>query len=185
MKKRSRPSFLRQLEERYGPRRKALEDATRKEAETQSRMPVVYPVPGKRRKPPARTSEKGFIDMSVQQFVVLALFFVFLAAAASGAVAYGAVELAGGGPHGEVGPAGPQGPQGVEGGVGPQGPPGDDAAQEMLKRLATMWAVQQLSVLQGGAFVEFNHAQVASCVQYVITGEPNVGACPGFSQGTR
>ena len=52
---------------------------------------------------------------------------------------------------------------------------------EMIKRLSTLFAVQQKSVLQGGAFVEFNDAEIGACVQYIITGEPGVHACPGFS----
>jgi hypothetical protein len=190
MPKPHRPSFLRQLERRYGPDRKRLTDAIQAadphspRENTKPRLPLVYPVPGwlKRHHRPA---QKGFIDMTVQQFVVLALFFVFLAAAASGAAAYGAVELAGGGPEGEPGVAGAPGPQGEPGPPGPEGPPGDDAAQSMIKRLATLFAVQQASLIQGGAFVAFNDSQVGRCVEYVLTGKPDSGACPGFSAGGR
>jgi hypothetical protein len=51
----------------------------------------------------------------------------------------------------------------------------------MIKRLAALWSVQQASSLQGGAFVEFNDPRVSGCVEYVLTGEPGAGACPGFT----
>jgi len=179
MRRRIRRSFLRQLEERYGRRPRAPEKSTRGE---KPRLPVVYPIAGMKPRH-ARASGKGVIDMTVQQFVTLAIIFVLLACAGSAAVSYAVVEATGGGPEGEAGERGPRGEQGIAGDPGPQGPPGDDAAQEMIKRLAGLWSVQQLSSLQGGAFVEFNDSRVGSCVEYIVTGEPNVGACPGFSAG--
>jgi hypothetical protein len=176
MKKRSRPSFLRQLEERYRGTRPRPEDSARSShpGTPKQNLPRVYPTairkPGSRR--------KGVIDMSVSQFVALAIVFMVLAWAGSAALAYGVVQATGGGPLGEQGVAGPRGEDGV---AGTQGPPGDDAAQEMIKRLAALWSVQQASQLQGGAFVEFNDSQVGACVNYVVTGQPNVDACPGFS----
>ncbi len=116
--------------------------------------------------------------MSVSQFVSLAVVFLVLAFAGSGAIAYGVVQATGGGPQGEQGVAGPRGEDGA---VGPQGPPGDDAAQEMIKRLATLFSVQQTSSIQGGAFVSFDNPQVGTCVNYIITGEPDVSACAGFT----
>ncbi len=53
----------------------------------------------------------------------------------------------------------------------------------MIKRLGTLFAVQQKSSLQGGTFVEFNDPDVGACVQYIISGEPGVQVCPGFSSG--
>lgn len=94
---------------------------------------------------------KGVIPMSVSQFVTLAIVFIVLAWAGSAALAYGVVQATAGGPEG------PQGIQGIEGSIGPEGPegpPGDDAAQEMVKRMAGLWAVQQASGIRGGAFVE-------------------------------
>jgi len=177
MKKRSRPSFLRQLEERYRGNRPRPEDSARPShpgTPSKQNLPRVYPTAF--RKPGSR--RKGVIDMSFSQFVALAIVFMVLAWAGSAAVAYGVVQATGGGPQGEQGVAGPRGEDGL---AGPQGPPGDDAAQEMIKRLAALFAVQQASQLQGGAFVEFNNSQVGACVNYVVTGEPHVGACPGFS----
>lgn len=118
--------------------------------------------------------------MTLTQFVILGILFILIAWAGASGVAYGVVELSGGG---EQGPPGLQGEPGPEGAIGPQGPAGDDAAMEMIKRLSTLFAVQQKSVLQGGAFVEFNDSEIGACVQYIITGEPGVHACPGFSGG--
>ena len=118
--------------------------------------------------------------MTVTQFVVLGILFILIAWAGASTVAYGVVELTGGG---EQGPRGAQGEPGPEGEIGPQGPDGDDAAMEMIKRLSALFAVQQKSGLQGGTFVEFNDPEIGACVQYIITGDPGVYACPGF--GTR
>ncbi len=118
--------------------------------------------------------------MTVTQFVVLGILFILIAWAGASSVAYGVVELSGGG---EQGPPGLQGEPGPEGVVGPQGPAGNDAAMGMIKRLGALFAVQQKSGLQGGAFVEFNDPEIGACVQYIITGEPGVNACPGFSGG--
>lgn len=118
--------------------------------------------------------------MTVQQFVVLALFFVFLAVAGSASAAYGVVELTGGGPAGEQGIQGVAGPPGDKGPQGPVGPAENDAA---IQRLATLWAVQQLSSLNGGAPVELKHPNVVSCVAYVIGTTDDVGNCPGFTSG--
>ena len=118
--------------------------------------------------------------MTLTQFVVLGILFILIAWAGASTIAYGVVELSGGG---EQGPPGVQGEPGSEGEIGPQGPAGDDAAMEMIKRLSSLFAVQQKSVLQGGAFVEFNDPEIGACVQYIITGDPGVYACPGFSGG--
>jgi hypothetical protein len=121
--------------------------------------------------------------MTLSQFVVIGLLFVMIALAGSGGVAWAVVELSGGTEQGEPGLQGPQGIQGIPGEPGPQGPPGDDAAMEMIKRLGALFAVQQKSTLQGGSFVEFNDSDITGCVEYIITGEPGVGACPGFQSG--
>ena len=118
--------------------------------------------------------------MTATQFVVLGILFILIAWAGASVVAYGVVELHNDDRSHSLTP-GLQGEPGPEGAVGPQGPAGDDAAMEMIKRLGTLFAVQQKSGLQGGAFVEFNDPEIGACVQYIITGEPGVHACPGFS----
>ncbi len=116
--------------------------------------------------------------MTLTQFVVLGILFILIAWAGASSVAYGVVELSSGG---EQGPPGLQGEPGPEGAIGLQGPAGDDAAMEMIKRLGALFAVRQKSSLQGGVFVEFNDPEIIACVQYIITGEPGVDACPGFT----
>ena len=161
-------SRLRIREARYG------------RARNQPGAPVVYPV----LEPPASSEPRPAgreIPMTISQFVVLGILFIVIAWAGASGVAYGVVELSGGGDQGGQGPPGIQGEAGPQGIAGPQGPPGDDAAMEMIKRLGTMFAVQQKSALLGGAFVEFNDPEIVACVQYILTGEPGVSSCPGFT----
>ena len=120
--------------------------------------------------------------MTATQFVVLGILFILIAWAGASSVAYVAIELHDDARSHSLTP-GLQGEPGPEGAIGPQGPAGDDAAMEMIKRLGSLFAVQQKSSLQGGAFVEFNDPDIGACVQYIITGEPGVHACPGFSSG--
>lgn len=184
MRKKPRPSFLRQLERRYGPDRELPDEGQhpkfKPEKERKPKLPRVYPVSARGAvRQPRRAAGEGVIDMTIQQFVTLAIFFVLLACAGSAAAAYGVVEVSG-----ASGPQGIQGIQGEKGDAGEhgeEGPPGNEASQEMIKRLAGLWAVQQASQIQGGAFVAFNDPSVSSCVTYVLTGEPGAGACPGFS----
>ena len=174
MKKRTRPSLLRYLEERYAEDGRPLDGKRRKR-----RVPVVYPV-AKRTKPKP-SAGKGVIDMTVRQFVGLAIFFILLACVATSATTFAVVQLSGStGPQGQQGL---QGPQGERGPVGQQGPPGNEASQEMVKRLAALFAVQQTSAINGGTRIDFNDARVGNCVSYVITGKPDVGACAGFDTG--
>jgi hypothetical protein len=188
MKKKPRPSFLKQLERRYGPNREMPDDGHKTPKfkptkEKKSKLPRVYPVSTQGAvRQPRKVAGEGVIDMTVQQFVSLAIFFVLLACAGSAIVSYGVVEVSGAsGPQGVQGIQGEAGERGPQGIAGPEGPPGNEASQEMIKRLAGLWAVQQASQLQGGSFVEFNDPAVSSCVTYVLTGEPGVGACPGFT----
>jgi hypothetical protein len=157
MKKRSRPSFFRHMDEDYARRHADAGAAA------------------------AKTKSKGVIDMSIKQFAWLAVFFVMLACLGSAASAYAIIDLAGHGPQGVQGVRGIQGEKGDQGPIGLKGLPGNDASQEMIKRLAGLWSVQQASTLAGGGFVSFNDPIVGSCVKYVLTGSPGVSACPGFS----
>ncbi len=189
MRKRPRPSFLRHLERRYGPDRHVSGEGDQPRGkpikQRKPKLPRVYPVStqgvtGR----PRKAAAKGVIDMTIQQFVTLAMFFVLLACAGSAVVAYGVVEATGGseGPQGIQGVPGAQGPVGDR---GPEGLPGNEASQEMVKRLAALWAVQQASFVSGGTFVEFTDPTVSNCVEYVLSGENGPGACPGFSGGAQ
>jgi hypothetical protein len=163
MRKRLRPTFFEHLDGHYSP------------------QPAGREVGGRALGKRPREKRKGVIDMSITQFVALAVFFILLACAATAGSAYAVIAVAGDGPRGEQGITGPQGDPGPQGERGVQGPNGNDASQEMIKRLAGLFAVQQASAVAGGAFVTFNDEQVGSCVQYVLTGKPGVDACPGFS----
>jgi hypothetical protein len=161
MKKRMRPTFFEHLDEYYVP------EPASAGHRALGRQP--------------RERRKGVIDMSITQFVALAVFFILLACVATAGSAYAVIAVAGEGPRGEQGVQGTQGEQGPQGDRGIQGPNGNDASQQMIKRLAGLFAVQQASFVAGGGFVSFNDEQVGACVQYVLTGEPGVQACPGFS----
>ena len=119
--------------------------------------------------------------LTTTRLLVIGLLFVLITWAGAAGIAYGVVEMTGGqGPQGVPGAAGEQG---VAGPPGERGLPGDDAAQLMVKRLASMWAVQQVSAINGGAFVEFSDPAVDDCVQYVLTGEGSFSRCAGFYTG--
>lgn len=143
---------------------------------------MVYPVVSRPVAPQPASAPRENL-MTVSQFVVLGILFVLIAISGSAGVAWGVVEITGGGEQGPIGLQGEKGDPGIQGEKGDQGPAGNDAAMEMIKRLGAMFAVQQKSALNGGAFVEFNDIDITRCVQYIITGEPGVSACPGFSEG--
>ena len=163
MKKRLRPTFFEHLDGRYVPESAGAEVGGR----ALGRRP--------------RERREGVIHMTMTQFVALAVFFILIACAATAGSAYAVIAVAGEGPRGEQGVVGAQGEQGPQGERGIQGLPGNDASREMIKRIAGLFAVQQASAVQGGAFVSFNDEQVQTCIQYVLTGEPGIQACPGFS----
>jgi hypothetical protein len=168
MNKRLRPTFFEHLDQAYHPDDIGWGDGRRM-------------LGGK---PPRPESHKGVIDMSIPQFAALAVFFILMACVATAGSAYAVIAVAGEGPRGEqgvIGTPGETGAQGEPGERGPQGANGNDASQQMVKRLAGLFAVQQASFIAGGGFVSFNDAQVGTCVQYVLTGEPGIDACPGFS----
>lgn len=115
--------------------------------------------------------------MNAKGLIAAIAIYVVLAWAGSAAVAYAVVQLTGEGPPGVAGAAGPEGPPGPQ---GPQGISGDAQAQEMLKRLAAMWAVQSVSSYSGGEFISFSDRRVRDCVDYIMTGEGSYVECPGF-----
>jgi hypothetical protein len=121
--------------------------------------------------------------MTVQQFAALALVLVVIAWGGAAAVSYGVVEFVAEGAQGEQGERGPPGEAGAAGKQGPPGPVGPAENDDAVERLATLWSVQQASSLQGGIPVGLKDQVVLDCVQWVLTGEPDVGACPGFSAG--
>ena len=115
--------------------------------------------------------------MRTTDIVLLGLLFLLLAWAGAGGIAYGVVELSG---RGDTGGEGPPGIPGQQGPPGPPGSSGSDVAQAMVKRLASLWAVQTVSGVTGGQFVTFTDAQVVACVDYILSGEGGFESCPGF-----
>jgi hypothetical protein len=117
--------------------------------------------------------------MNAKSLMAAIAIYILLAWAGSAAVAYAVVQFTGEGPPGVTGPRGEQGAPGPE---GPQGISGDAQAQEMLKRLAAMWAVQSVSSSSGGEFISFSDRRVRDCVDYIMTGEGGYVDCPGFKR---
>lgn len=108
--------------------------------------------------------------------VALLVLFVILTWAGSAGIAYGVVELTGGGSQGEQGPPGPQGEQGpraVATGI-------DFTAVELFSlqqsvfRLAELFAVVQ--VREGG-----EHPQTQACIDYILDNEGSFVEC-GFTR---
>jgi hypothetical protein len=102
MKKPTRPSFLRQLQDRYGPKREGLRDGVRPLPPPyvdfeDPHLPRVYPTATPKS---TRAKREGVIPMSVPQFVTLAIVFICIAWAGSAALAYGVVQATAGGPEG-------------------------------------------------------------------------------------
>jgi hypothetical protein len=128
--------------------------------------------------------DKGVIDMTLQQLIGIGMIFIGLCVAVSAGASYAVIELAGAeGPAGVQGPTGVIGAQGPQGPQGPAGPAGPADNDEAVERLATLWAVQQKSSLLGSVPVTLDDPDVLNCVQWVLTGEPSVAACPGFTTG--
>jgi hypothetical protein len=117
--------------------------------------------------------------MTTGRLVLIGLLFLVVSWAGAAGIAYGVVELAGGGPSGERGLPGVAGAQGPE---GQRGLSGSDVAQTQVKRLASMWAVQTFAI-QAGEFTSFDDPRVEACVDYVLNGTADFTVCPGFTRG--
>ena len=107
--------------------------------------------------------------------IMLLLLFVILTWGGSAGIAYGVVELTGGGPQGEQGERGEQGEQGVRGLRGSAGSSGTDFGTNLpLQRLAQLWAVAQVG--ESGA-----HPQTEACIDYIMKGTGSFVEC-GFTR---
>lgn len=111
--------------------------------------------------------------------VVLLVLFVILTWAGSAGVAYGVVELTGGGPQGERGEQGEQGPRGEQGPAGSSGT--DFGANLALERLANMWAVNVYAQRNPGEAISGSDARVRACVDYIMDGTGSFVEC-GFER---
>ncbi len=110
--------------------------------------------------------------------IVILLLFVILTWGGSAAIAYGVVELTGGGPQGEQGEQGPRGAPGKRGTRGLTGAAGTSPSDVLvpfegnihpsvgLEILARFWATEAISQLLGEN-VTTMHPQVEDCVSYI------------------
>ncbi len=106
--------------------------------------------------------------------IMLLLLFVILTWGGAAGIAYGVVELTGGGPQGEQGEPGEKGRQGERGPRGSAGLAGTDSGTNTaLQRLAGLWA----SIQVGESTV---HPQTLACVNYIMN-RTGSGADCGFT----
>lgn len=127
--------------------------------------------------------------MSARRLASLGLALLILAWAGSAGIAYGVVELTGGGPPGEQGLRGPQGLRGLQGRPGasafdiisgnPLVEEGFVHPQFALGQLVRFWATEQLSELLGEN-VTTTHPQVDACVNYIMKLEGSASECGFF-----
>ncbi len=106
--------------------------------------------------------------------IMLLVLFVILTWGGSAAIAYGVVELTGGGPQGEQGLQGEQGDRGPRGTAGPAGSSNTD--NSALFRLAGMWAIGRIAD-DRGEFVTGAHPAVLACLAYILSGEGSAVEC--------
>ena len=130
--------------------------------------------------PPKAGPEKGGASkVSRSRTILLVLSLILVMWVGSAGVAYGVVELTGGGPQGEQGP---KGDQGARGSVGPSGT--DLGTSSSLQRLARMWAIEALlreGIVGPGEYLSSTHPQVKACVDYIIDGKGSFVEC-GFER---
>ena len=101
--------------------------------------------------------------------IMILLLFVILTWGGSAGIAYGVVELTGGGPQGEQGEQGERGPRGSAGASGT-----DFGTNLPLQRLAQMWAASEL----GESTL---HPQTKACIDYIMKGHGSFVEC-GFTR---
>lgn len=128
------------------------------------------PIPEVRPKSELQTS--GAARSSRWPMILLIVAVILVTWLGSAGIAYGVVELTGGGPQGEQGPPGERGPRGLQGSAGTSG----DTLESRfaLERLAAMFAV----VRTGEAGT---HPQSQACIDYIMDGESTFVEC-GFTR---
>lgn len=136
------------------------------------------PTPGA--SPNARPEEPRTtkVRRSRMRTILLVLSLVLVTWLGSAGIAYGVVELTGGGPQGEQGEQGPRGER------GPAGSAGESAfglsSDPALQRLAALWAVERISQ-QRGESISGAHPQVQACIDYIMDGTGSFVEC-GFER---
>ena len=99
--------------------------------------------------------------------IMLLLLFVTLTWGGSAGIAFGVVELTGGGPQGEQGKRGERGPTGERGSAG-------EAARFSTQRMAAMFAVEAIGE-------PTTHPQTQACIDYIMDNEGSFVEC-GFTR---
>ncbi len=114
-------------------------------------------------------------------FIVLSL--VLLTWAGSAGIAYGVVELTGGGPEGEPGEQGEQGPKGARGARGPAGSSGTDLVFANLERDARIAnALTVISLVSNlGGFQSSSSPAGEACFGWLMFGDGSITDC-GFTR---
>ncbi len=112
--------------------------------------------------------------------IMLLVLFAILTWGGSAGIAYGVVELTGGGPQGEQGEKGPRGERGVRGLAGTSGDV-DLFGTSGLERLAELWAVERIPLQNIGQDITGAHPQVQACVAYIVSGIGSFVEC-GFQR---
>ena len=133
--------------------------------------------------PPKAGPEKGGASrVGRSRTILLVLSLILVTWVGSAGVAYGVVELTGGGPQGEQGERGLKGDHGARGSVGPSGT--DLGTSSSLQRLARMWAIEALlreGIVGAGESLSSTHPQVKACVDYIMNGRGSFVEC-GFER---
>ena len=130
--------------------------------------------------PPKAGPEKGGASkVSRSRTILLVLYLIFVTWVGSAGIAYGVVELTGGGPEGEQGE---QGPKGARGNSGPAGSSGSVFDTNFsLERLAGMWAVNIFAQYNPGETISGSDPRVEACLDYILDGTGSFVEC-GFTR---
>ncbi len=121
----------------------------------------------------------GAPKVSRSRTILLVLSLILVTWLGTAGIAYGVVDLTGGGPQGEQGE---QGPKGERGPAGPAGASATDFGTSAgLRRLAGMYAIT--SLLKTGDYTSLStgHPQVQACIDYIMNGTGSGVEC-GFQR---
>ena len=117
--------------------------------------------------------------VSRSRTILLVLYLIFVTWVGSAGIAYGVVELTGGGPQGEQGEQGPKGARGASGPAGSSGSVFD--TNFSLERLAGMWAVNIYAQYNPGETISGSDPRVQACIDYIMDGTGSFVEC-GFTR---
>ena len=126
--------------------------------------------------PNAGPQKRGAPKVSRSRTILLVLSLILVTWVGSAGMAYGVVELTGGGLQGEQGPRGERGPSGLAGLSGT-----DFGTSAALQRLAAMWAVNVTAQHNPGESVRGTDPRVQACIDYITNGTGSFVEC-GFTR---